>query len=77
MPGADRVLIEIMTFANTAGITKAQKGFAGLIGNVALASVAIGGAYELTSDMIKIAEEHAKAENNLRGAMSVAVAVRS
>ena len=69
MPGADRVLIEIMTFANTAGITKAQRGFVGLIGNVALASVAIGGIYELTTDMIKITEEHSKAEDNLRGAI--------
>jgi hypothetical protein len=68
--GADRVLIEIMTQANIGGVTKAEKGMLGLGTSLVGVTVLFGALYEAGKQMVDISEEHAKAENNLAGAIA-------
>ncbi len=66
----DRVLIEIITAANMAGIDQAKGGLAGL-GIVGLATgAALVGLGIATKSAINIAEDHAKAELNLAQAVA-------
>lgn len=64
----DRVLIEIMTVANTAGIKEAQAGMLGLKGSAVGLGIAIGLVGEVSKDMMKIAEEHDAAMKGLQQA---------
>lgn len=68
MPG-DRVLIEIMTAANMAGVEQADAGMLGLGMTFASATILMGGAALAMKSMIQISEEHTQAEGNLTAAM--------
>ena len=65
----DRVLVMIETVANTAGIEKAQAGFAGLNLSTLALGAALGGLVMAGKSMIDIAEQQAKSQLNLAQAV--------
>lgn len=66
----DRVLIEVATIAHMAGVSEARAGMNALKLASIGAGLAIAGLVMAGKDAVKIAEEHAKAENNLAGAVA-------
>lgn len=65
----DRVLIEIITAANMAGVAEAKAGFLGLTPTALGYGVVLGGLYMAGKSAIQIADEQAAAHTNLATAI--------